>query len=252
MELIYANAAVTIIAAAGEGPDHGLPGVAGTLRKPGPSLKIGACHITSTLAHGKNVVPRSKWATRGWTYQEVILSKRRLIFTDHQIFWECNSMYSAEAIQIYLDDQLSVDDQRQTLQVQEDGIFSKRTPGTVNQDFLHYVAQFRKRDLTYESDSINALSGIFRAFEKGEKPMYQLMGVPVYFSDHFQDKANERKTTSRIACQGFLMGLTWQHATPRRERVPMFPSWSWAGWKGRIYKNASLGLGPGQPKLEEI
>ena len=82
MDSIYANAVVTIIAAAGDGPHHGLPGVDGTLRSMQPALKIGDHLIASMLRPGADAVSKSKWATRGWTYQEGILSKRRLIFTD--------------------------------------------------------------------------------------------------------------------------------------------------------------------------
>ncbi|CAN9280255.1 unnamed protein product [Alternaria alternata] len=32
---------------------------------------------------------RSKWATRGWTFQEQILSKRAVIFVDGDMFWDC-------------------------------------------------------------------------------------------------------------------------------------------------------------------
>jgi hypothetical protein len=79
MDLIYANAQVTIIAAAGAGPDYGLQGVRGTLRRYQPNLSIGRLLIASTLPHPKWLVKSSKWATRGWTYQEGLLSKRRLI-----------------------------------------------------------------------------------------------------------------------------------------------------------------------------
>ena len=76
MDSIYANAAVTIIAAAGDGPHHGLPGVDGTLRNMQPALKIGDHLIAAMLRPGADVVSKSKWATRGWTYQGGILSKR--------------------------------------------------------------------------------------------------------------------------------------------------------------------------------
>ena len=99
MDLIYSGAQMTIIAAAGQDPHHGLPGVGGTLRKKKqPHLKFGDYTIISTLSHPKPLVERSKWASRGWTYQEGLLSKRRLIFTEQQVFFECNSMHHAEVM----------------------------------------------------------------------------------------------------------------------------------------------------------
>ena len=56
MGLIYANAMVTIIAATGKGPHHGLPGVAGTLRKTQPALRIGDYHIAASLSQARHLV----------------------------------------------------------------------------------------------------------------------------------------------------------------------------------------------------
>lgn len=139
MDLIYANAQVTIIAAAGDGPHHGLPGVAGTSRKPQPSLRVRDHYIASTLPHGSNIFLKSKWASRGWTYQESIFSKRRLIFTEEQVFWECNQMHSAEAIEFH---SAQIDDLRE-------GVFKQKAPGTGiwatdPWKILDHISEFRK------------------------------------------------------------------------------------------------------------
>jgi hypothetical protein len=236
MDLIYANSLLTIIAAAGEGPHYGLPGVAGTVRKEQPSLKIGEYHLVSTLRHGRDVVLESKWGTRGWTYQEGILSRRRLIFTDQQVFFECNSMNCAEAVQLNSDiDPLESDHSQ--------GIFRHRTPGTQPWDILKYISEFSERELTYRSDSINALSGIFRVFERGDNPMYQLKGVPIFFPVPLrrdEEELMESKIMSKSANQGFVIGLTWLRDRGYHNRVPIFPSWSWAGWNGTIYHELAL------------
>ena len=98
MDLIYALAQVTIIATAGQGPDYGLPGVRGTLHSCQPQLKIGNHFLVSTLPSPKLAIKSSKWATRGWTYQEGLLSKRRLFFTNEQVFYECNGMHCMESL----------------------------------------------------------------------------------------------------------------------------------------------------------
>lgn len=220
MDSIYASAAVTIIVAAGDGPHHGLPGVDGTLRNEQPALKIGDHLIASMLRHGAVVVSKSKWATRGRTYQEGILSKRRLIFTDEQVHWECNNMHYVETID-YKPDRVN------STRKLSNGVLLDKTPGTEPVEFFSYVGEFRKRTLKYQSDSLNALSGIFRAFEKGESPIYQLAGVPIFYPMGLS--TDEQKIIPKSANQGFLVGLTWQNPTFECERVPMFPSWSWAG-----------------------
>jgi hypothetical protein len=231
MDSIYANAAVTIIAAAGDGPHHGLPGVDGTLRNKQPSLKIGDHLFASMLRHGADVVSKSKWATRGWTYQEGVLSKHRLIFTDEQVHWECNNTHYAETID-YKPDRVN------PARKLSNEIFLDKTPGTEPAEFFSYVAEFRKRTLTYQCDSLNALSGIFRAFEKGESPIYQLAGVPIFYPMRLS--TDGQTIMPKTVNQGFLIGLTWQNPTYGCERVPMFPSWSWAGWTGPVYRQSTV------------
>jgi hypothetical protein len=229
MDLIYANAEVTIVAVAGEGPQHGLPGVRGTLRKAQPTIKIEDYHIASTLPHCRNSVLRSKWATRGWTYQEGILSRRRLFFTDQQVFWECNGMHCGEAMTAVLDPPEASENTIFDHHSEAEDVFIIKTPGSDPWDFWHYVAEFRQRELTYYSDSIKALSGIFRTFEKGRMPLYHLIGVPIFpahssSSDKpalFDETLNQSHLTSTVATRGFLIGLTWLFSRPPRARCPI-------------------------------
>ena len=53
MDLIYSNAEFTIIAAAGNGPHHGLPGVRGTLRKYHPCFSFSGRTLIPTLPHAR-------------------------------------------------------------------------------------------------------------------------------------------------------------------------------------------------------
>lgn len=96
VDLIYANAEFTIIAAAGVDPSYGLPGVEHVSQNTQPSAKVGKHLLVSTLPDPTNLVRGSKWVTRGWTYQEAILSHRRLFFTDHQVYFECDAMRCKE------------------------------------------------------------------------------------------------------------------------------------------------------------
>jgi hypothetical protein len=243
MDLIYANAQVTIIAAAGEGPHHGLLGVAGTLRTVQPALRLGKHHIASTLAKGTAIAGQSKWAWRGWTYQKAILSKRHLIFTDQQVFWECNNMYCAEVIRIHPDLDHSITSA--IVDNIHNRIFRQITPGTDPGTVFSYISEFSKRSLTYERDAIKALSGIFRTFERSENPLYQLKGIPIFFPVRFTRDGDHNpvrsKAMSKSTNQGFLIGLTWFGMVfyPQK-RVPVFSSWSWAGWTGEVDRMPTL------------
>jgi hypothetical protein len=65
MDKIYRGAELTIIAAAGENPHHGLPGVRETPRKPQYQLKSRTCTYVAAKP-GREEITRSKWGSRGW------------------------------------------------------------------------------------------------------------------------------------------------------------------------------------------
>ncbi|KAF8861809.1 HET-domain-containing protein [Acephala macrosclerotiorum] len=84
MAEIYQCASFTIFAAAGSDPSHGLPGVSKP-RRVGrqPIVTIGKRSFTWSLP---NLAETSKWSTWAWTYQEMVFSERRLVFTDLQAY----------------------------------------------------------------------------------------------------------------------------------------------------------------------
>lgn len=65
MDKIYHGAELTIIAAAGEDPRHGLPGVRGTPRKPHYQLNFGNDKYL-VAEPGREEIAESKWSSRGW------------------------------------------------------------------------------------------------------------------------------------------------------------------------------------------
>ena len=80
MDKIYRGAELTIIATAGQDAELGLPGVSGLARPPQRFLTIGGQRY-SVFPDLTERVRKSRWSTRGWTYQEGLLSRRRLVFT---------------------------------------------------------------------------------------------------------------------------------------------------------------------------
>jgi hypothetical protein len=221
MDLIYANAQLTIISAPRD-PNDGLPGVGGVLRKEHQHLHVRGWIIASTLPHPQWSVGNSKWITRGWTYQEGLLSKRRLIFTDEQILFECNSMHCAEALLLPLDS-MHYNVEKTFREHVPDGPLGPKSPGTEPYDIMKYISIFSKRQLSFPEDRINAMKGIFHVFQSSSKPIHQLMGVPVM----------PLAQSWRSPDQGFMIGLTWTHRKPGT-RVKEFPTWSWAGWSGEL------------------
>ena len=98
MDVIYGFAALTIIAAAGDGPEHGLPGVWQPRTAQRHTFRIGGKTLVVPDFDLPRQILESRWNTRGWTYQEAYLSTRRLVFTDRMVYFHCRAMHCPENI----------------------------------------------------------------------------------------------------------------------------------------------------------
>jgi len=240
MDSIYAGAQVTIIAAAGKGPDHGLPGVNGTVREGAAqhAIRVGPFAIVSVPTDGKQL-QRSKWATRAWTYQEGVLSKRRLIFTDKGVDYDCCGMRFIESVNMPLETDLSKvwSALRRVLLTE----FPEKSPGRNPWRITDYISEFYRRELSYPGDKLNAVRGILRAFEKTDPPVHHILGIPLLSSIHIDVDAGPNRIPASTSLK---LGLLWYHTSPG-DRQPCFPSWTWAGWQ-RGTLSGSLGLDSSQ------
>ena len=92
MDLIYQNAELTIIAAAGKYCSYGLLGVKTRRCQPNVSAEIWGTPLVSTMYSPAVYLRESVWFTRGRTYQEAFFPRRRLTFTTQQAWFECSTM----------------------------------------------------------------------------------------------------------------------------------------------------------------
>ncbi|KAL2068340.1 hypothetical protein VTL71DRAFT_16438 [Oculimacula yallundae] len=246
MDMIYASAQITIIAAAGDSPDVGLPGVNGTLRDPQPSYQVGNYRLVSSLITASDSLHQTAWSSRAWTYQEGLLSKRRLIFAADQVHFECNGMSCAEIVRLPLDAMHNPKTGKAKPEIPAGAFVEKaiRYDGESTKDqggalkIMDYVSRYTQRQLSYQSDALNAIQGIFRVFEKLQYPTYQLMGIPMEPLSDPSGFAPRSKlgSTLRSPEDEFMTGLMWHHKffqPGRSYRRSGFPSWTWAGWEGR-------------------
>ncbi|KAH7408084.1 heterokaryon incompatibility protein-domain-containing protein, partial [Phaeosphaeria sp. MPI-PUGE-AT-0046c] len=96
MDQIYQGASLTIVAAAGTDKAYGLPGVLTTRRKGRKVARIDDVILFSNGPDPCKVAERSKWFTRAWTFQESLLSRRLLVFTDYQMIFQCSTTSTKE------------------------------------------------------------------------------------------------------------------------------------------------------------
>ncbi|EMD62348.1 hypothetical protein COCSADRAFT_42659, partial [Bipolaris sorokiniana ND90Pr] len=158
MDCIYSQAQLTIVAT-DPNPSKGLPGVGSRARNKQQSLPLGNIELIKTY-HTDEAILRSTWATRGWTFQEGYLSRRKLIFTENEAVYLCDDMYCQESIR--KDISTRPTGQRQGLAgAAMDGICPMSTnerKGQVKLDDL--LNEYNSRDLSYQSDALNACQGI--------------------------------------------------------------------------------------------
>ncbi|KAK3381779.1 hypothetical protein B0H63DRAFT_546451 [Podospora didyma] len=92
MDLIYGNASCTIIAAADADPSAGLPGISRP-REPRSSTRTQTGHCYVSIPEDPLIrIKGSVWNSRGWTFQEALLSPRCLIFCHDQVYFQCGGM----------------------------------------------------------------------------------------------------------------------------------------------------------------
>ncbi|KAI0144815.1 heterokaryon incompatibility protein-domain-containing protein [Pestalotiopsis sp. NC0098] len=96
MDAIYRGADLTIIASAGKDSNHGLPGVGTTRRKQQLLVDLESWTVLWTGPDPMQETGDSTWWHRGWTFQEGVLSRRRLFFTDRQSWFECGNAWWKE------------------------------------------------------------------------------------------------------------------------------------------------------------
>ncbi|KAK5635065.1 hypothetical protein RRF57_010777 [Xylaria bambusicola] len=268
---VYKNATLTIVAAAGHDESYGLPGVSSARLHRQISFKNdgGGYELRSTLPLPHSSIAKSKWASRGWTYQEAILSRRRLVFTDEQLYFECNSTSCVEAFDISFDNTLSTSEIHHERSMHPPLFSLRRSPAIGSSGratrlnnfftYIHCAEQYSKRTLTFDCDSLVAFSGIIRVLESiSPFPVRHIWGVPFFHPDDDNTagdriqllpilespnlmNSSEPKVPSPNA-EGFdylaylMLGLCWRHVPsekPPRRRHDL-PSWSWTGWEGAL------------------
>jgi hypothetical protein len=96
MDRIYGGAEITIISA-GNDPSGGLPGINGMPRQAQRVVHFG---VGPYVAVGDIIhqIKSSPWNSRAWTYQEGVLAPRRLVFSDSQIYFQCNGTHCLESL----------------------------------------------------------------------------------------------------------------------------------------------------------
>lgn len=242
MDRIYAGAEATIIAAAGDDPHYGLPGVCQRTRSQQRYATINGQLHTVIPPDPSREIRTSKWNSRAWTYQESILSKRRIIFCERQVYFECPGMHCYEAMQAPLHLLHSSLCSRFS-EWNEPGIFPVSEHRHVLDQLFHHLALYTVRHLSFPGDILNGMLGVFSAFSqqavaaklnRSNRRIMQIAGIPIVPNDTLMSYNPIDPPVYHLSREGqFLTGLGWKLSQPAQRRVG-FPSWSWTGWYGAV------------------
>ena len=241
MDAIYKNSQLTIIGAAGQDESYGLPGVGIRDRSHQFIVELDGATVLWNPNDPHLAISRSRWSTRGWTFQEALLSRRRLVFTDDQVYFQCNTMNCFESHHCALD-KLHVKNRSKTLEAVRSGIFGQnkyRSHGNLVRDketlkesfgrYLSNVDEYTSRKLSFEEDSLNAFQGIIRQFSREKYAFDHVWGLA--FPSNCKESLNL-----------FVYSLTWMHRVAvKTDRRRSFPSWTWAGWEGHVKYHFRIG-----------
>ncbi|KAF4977263.1 hypothetical protein FDECE_18375 [Fusarium decemcellulare] len=222
---IYTRSALTLVVAAGEGVSDGIPGIS-VPREEQLSLQTEAGFFTTSLIRPDTEVANSKWASPSWTYQEGLLSRRRLVFTPSQIYFQCQSLHCHESISYPLQTKPALNLGR---------VFPLRGVGTRTGDFKKQVNGYLSRDFTSSEDRLDAFRGVLDKYAQMDPPMDNILGLPLFHAMDFKNLSSPDRT-DRLA-----VALGWRFDPAGDTEVsphPMhlhgsFPSWTWLAWKLR-------------------
>jgi hypothetical protein len=218
MASIYANATLTIVAAGGNDANYGLRGIRGVSHPRSHRQQV------AQLSNGARILKyyppelsQAEWSQRGWTFQENLLSQRKLIFYDDSVMWNC----SCDEWHEHVGSIHRKDTHRPLLKVSNlhaPGLFNSTWPDLLS--YQRLVIDFNERSLTYPEDVVDAFSGVTTQLSAIFLGGF-LYGIPTMFFD---------------------VALLWRASSTLERRIPRrktgseanLPSWSWMGWQGFI------------------
>ena len=198
---IYSHSYLTLVDLEGVTMDHGLPGVS-QARASHTIHKVCGLSMRAMEDSFPTLVKKSKWRSRGWTFQEAMLSTRMLFFADAGVLFECSQASQEDRFALSTSASLQF------------------TPATA---YDQLVLEFSSRSFTINSDVLRAFSGI----------MHWKYGTEHYFGLPYCEFV-------RGMLWRFYAMSAPENPCPRRtETGDTFPTWSWSSVMGCVDMYAS-------------
>lgn len=157
---------------------------------------------------------RTIWFSRGWTFQEFLFSRRKIVFHNNTVNWECHCT-SAHESRIPLSKERC---SRPPVHINPLGVEIDPWPNFHR--YARLASLITPRSFTFPEDVLDAFAGAATALAR----VYQgglISGLPQMVFD---------------------AALIWQPYHPLERRRPVLvpgneavlPSWSWVSWRGNV------------------
>lgn len=196
---IYSAAHLVIVAANAPHADHGLENINTTSPCVQPEIWLGSVRLMLGKLDN-NMWPGElwPWSRRGWTFQECYFAKRRLFLTNMDTYFVCNRTTGAKEL------------------TEIRAIFPPMQQDPPSMQACKCLVQgYAGRQLTYESDTLPAITGAWNNLRK-QGPAHHLWGLPL-------DKgAGDWDKDASLA-------LLWRNVKPCKRRHTL-PSWTAMAW----------------------
>ena len=232
---IYGNALLTIVAADGDDAGTGLFNI-NTASRVGRQciryskdlkLLVGPPSLEAILRE-------TRWATRGWTFQEALLSKRLLVFVDQTVYFSCQSTTWSEQRKAYSETvppPWTWAEAPSPYAFEFEGPMTRRWSEMASSLQIYYpnlqswfvastwqslVNEYSTRTLSYGSDVLAAIAGVQEVFGRFF-PYEILYGMPLSI---------------------IQTALLWHPRVSLKRRKDgkkhLLPSWTWTAWIGEV------------------
>lgn len=222
MDRIYSFAILTIAAASGASADSGLPGMSAGPRDFQRHIeKVQGIYLSNRPKWFSMAIGGSTWNSRAWTLQEKVVSPRILYVGAQRCFFTCQHRPD-EFLESEDPAENGLERPHRPKRFKESNVNLIPSLRSVNVvAYRRIVETYTSRQLSFPSDMLNAFKAIEARFHSLFRSDF-VFGLP----------------RSELDSQ-----LLWQPAGPLKRRrdpktnLPIFPSWSWAGWVGEVRCN---------------
>ncbi|KAF2127587.1 HET-domain-containing protein [Dothidotthia symphoricarpi CBS 119687] len=219
MASVYGNAAFTISADLATDTDHGILGPRDILLSHRFGKQHDFCLQFDDTEFGKEIVPRTPLSTRGWAYQERLLSPRILHYFSREIVWECNTGRFSET-------HVKSDYHWMTGSVLDKAVYARglnsvpvncdNSEANARIEIWNQIAEdVAQRDFTVETDKLPGVSSLATA--------HAIPALGRYIAGTWEYNP--------------FLSMLWSPGKPQplSNRIHQAPSWSWAWVKGPLH-----------------